>query len=197
MINILNLYAGLGGNRKLWKNCAVTAVEKNPEIARAYADLYPTDNVIVADAHKFLLEHYKEFNFIWSSPPCTTHSQYRYNVGVKGKGFDGVFPDLSLYEEIIFLKYHFVGKYAVENTRSYYPPLIEPQVISRHFIWANFRIPPLTVKSTGIRSKNKISDLESFHGLSLDGYRISNKRQVLRNCVNPLIGDAVFKASNV
>jgi hypothetical protein len=37
-IKILNLYAGLGGNRKLWKNVEVTAVENNPEIAKIYQD---------------------------------------------------------------------------------------------------------------------------------------------------------------
>jgi DNA (cytosine-5)-methyltransferase 1 len=41
MINILNLYAGLGGNRKLWKDCQVTAIEYDPKIAAVYKELNP------------------------------------------------------------------------------------------------------------------------------------------------------------
>jgi len=192
----LNLYAGLGGNRKLWRGVEITAVEHTPEIARAYQDHFPNDTVIVGDAHAYLLEHYKEFNFIWSSPPCPTHSQYRYNVGVRGKGFAGVYPDMTLYQEIIFLQYHFGGLWVVENVRPYYKPLIEPQVVNRHYFWANFDIPEIKIETTGIRNKNKIGDLEKFFGYDLSDYKISNKRQALRNCVNPLLGEHVFCASN-
>ena len=77
-MKILNLYAGIGGNRKLWGNeHEITAVEINPQIAKIYQDFFPNDTVIVADAHQYLLEHYKEFDFIWSSPPCPTHSRIR------------------------------------------------------------------------------------------------------------------------
>ena len=41
-MKILNLYAGIGGNRKLWEDeYEVTAVENNPHIARIYKDLFP------------------------------------------------------------------------------------------------------------------------------------------------------------
>ena len=71
-LKVLNLYAGIGGNRKLWTNVDVTAIEINSEIAKIYQDFFPDDKVIIGDAHKYLLEHYKEFDFIWSSPPCPT-----------------------------------------------------------------------------------------------------------------------------
>ena len=32
-MKVLNLYAGIGGNRKLWTNCEVTAVELDQKIA--------------------------------------------------------------------------------------------------------------------------------------------------------------------
>jgi DNA (cytosine-5)-methyltransferase 1 len=191
-MKVLNLYAGLGGNRKYWQEVEVTAVECEPEVARAYQDRFPQDTVIVGDAHAYLLEHYKEFDFIWSSPPCPTHSQYRYNVGVRGKGFAGVYPDMTLYEEIIFLQHHAVGKWVIENVRPYYDPLIKPQVVSRHYFWANFDIAEIELETTGIRRKNKISELEQFFGYNLAGYKIQNKRQVLRNCVNPLLGEHVL-----
>ena len=46
-MKILNLYSGLGGNRKLWSSeHEVTAVEINKDVASAYKFLYPNDNVI-------------------------------------------------------------------------------------------------------------------------------------------------------
>ncbi|GAF94116.1 unnamed protein product, partial [marine sediment metagenome] len=80
-MKILNLYAGIGGNRKLWTpngdEHEITAVEHDPKIAEIYQDFFPNDKVVVGDAHQYLLEHYKEFDFIWSSPPCPTHSDIR------------------------------------------------------------------------------------------------------------------------
>lgn len=53
-LKILNLYAGIGGNRKLWGRVHnITAVELNPKIAEVYKDFFPEDNVIVADAHEY------------------------------------------------------------------------------------------------------------------------------------------------
>ncbi len=106
MRKILNCYAGLGGNRLLWRDCDVTAVEINPEIAKIYQTLFPRDNVIVGDAHQYLLEHYKEFDYIWTSPPCQTHSQIRFNLGVKNRPTEPVYPDMRLYQEIILLQTH-------------------------------------------------------------------------------------------
>ena len=77
-MKILNLYAGIGGNRKLWGNKhKITAVEYDEKIAKIYKDLYPNDEVITGDAHKYLEEHFQEFDFIWSSPPCPSHSRVR------------------------------------------------------------------------------------------------------------------------
>ena len=54
-MKVLNLYAGIGGNRKLWGGVEVTAVELNPEIAHIYSDFYPDDEVIIDDANQYLL----------------------------------------------------------------------------------------------------------------------------------------------
>ncbi len=127
-MKVLNLYAGIGGNRKLWpKECKVTAIEIHKQIAKVYQDFFPNDIVIVADAHNFLLKHYKEYNFIWSSPPCPTHSRFNFLNNEKvEQGITPKFPDMELYEEVIFLKYWFKGKWVVENVISYYKPLIPP-----------------------------------------------------------------------
>ena len=189
-MKILNLYAGIGGNRKLWNDCSVTAVELDHKIADVYSSFFPEDAVVVGDAHAYLQEHYSEFDFIWSSPPCPTHGQYRYNVGFRAKGYKAVFPDMQLYEEIIFLKHYFSGLYCVENTKPYYEPLIAPSsVLSRHLFWSNFEIRQAEFGAKHIRTKNKISDFET----DISNSNISNKRQVLRNCVDSELGLYIFE----
>ena len=151
-MKILNLYAGIGGNRKLWGNeHQITAIENSRDIAAVYSDLFPNDTVIVADAHKYLLDNYKDFDFIWSSPPCQSHSQIRYNIGFKAnrkyKKVNAKYPDLKLYEEVLLLKYWYDGKWVVENTIPYYNPLIEGVKMGKHLWWSNFDIGNYNVKS--------------------------------------------------
>lgn len=188
-MKILNLYAGIGGNRKLWnENVEVTAIELNSDIAKVYQDFYPDDTVIIDDAHQYLLKHYKEFDFIWTSPPCQSHSSFRQNICVRFRGTDAVFPDMKLYQEIIFLQYNFKGCYVVENVNPYYQPLIPPtKKLGRHLFWSNLNINDSIFEKTNVRSA-QIFDLQKQHGFDLSSYKIKNKRQILRNCVNPNIG---------
>lgn len=194
-MKVLNLYAGIGGNRKLWEGVKVTAVENDPAIASIYKDLFPEDTVIVGDAHQYLLEHYKEFDFIWSSPPCQTHSSFRFNINVRFRGTPAKYPDMTLYEEIIFLKHHATCQWVVENVKPYYKPLIEPTaVLQRHYFWSNFPIEPKEFPKDMIRSA-QIPDLEASHGYDLSKYKLKNKRQVLRNCVSPILGNHIFESA--
>lgn len=134
-MKVLNLYAGIGGNRKLWEDVEVTAVELDPDIAKIYQDYFPLDTVIVGDAHQYLLDHFKEFDFIWSSPPCITHSRINKNFSIIR------YPEMELYQEVILLDTWFKGKYCVENVIPYYEPIIKPSArIGRHIYWANFPI---------------------------------------------------------
>ena len=201
VIKILNLYAGIGGNRKLWRgDIKITAVENNPEIAAIYKNFFPQDNVIVADAHQYLLEHYKEFDFIWSSPPCPTHSGT--NNFLNPQGIIR-YPDMSLYQEIIFLSHFFKGKYVVENVISYYDPLIKPYISDRHYFWANFNILQKDFeigigtfnRNASIIAQKKISDVLSTdkrYGFDISKTDLKDKRKILRNCVNPRLGLHIF-----
>ena len=97
-MKILDLYAGKGGNRKKWgDNHQITAVELDPKVAALYKKLYPNDEVIVADAHQYLLDHYTEYDFIWSSPPCQTHSRANYFINYITKSR---YPDMKLWQEV-------------------------------------------------------------------------------------------------
>lgn len=194
IVKILNLYAGIGGNRKLWEGHEVTAVEYDPYISAVYADLYPDDTVIVGDAHEYLRLHHTEFDFIWSSPPCQTHSSFRFNIGERFRGVEAKYPDMTLYEEIVFLQTRSTAKWVIENVVPYYKPLIEAKKIDRHLYWSNFELPVLERKVENLRSA-QIPDLEKLHGFDLSKYKLPNKRQVLRNCVAPETGLAILKAA--
>ena len=177
-MKILNLYCGIGGNRKLWGNeHEITAVEFNEDIADKYKKLYPNDNVIVADAHQYLLDNYSDYDFIWTSPPCQTHSRANYFINYIT---NSRYPDMKLWQEIIFLKTFFKGKFCVENVVSYYEYFIESQVIGRHFLWSNFVIPKIDLPKgeVGTMMKQYVGTEKHAHSKKLED----------RNAVNSELG---------
>lgn len=185
-MKVLNLYACLGGNRSLWRDCDVTAVEIDPELARMYKELFPNDNVIVADAHQYLLENYKDYDFIWSSPPCPSHSRARF-WNTKAHR---IYPDLKLYEEILFLQTHFKGKFCVENVKPYYKPLIPGKEIGRHLFWTNFLIGNINV------DKDEILTTSGANNEIVSNYKgVQKKDKIARNMVNPIIGNYILNCA--
>ena len=186
-MKILNLYSGIGGNRQLWKDVEVTSVEINPQIANIYSDFYPNDNIIIGDAHLYLLENYHKYDFIWSSPPCQSHSSFRQNICVRYRNTKPEYPDMKLYQEIIFLQYNSKCKWVVENVKPYYEPLIHGKLIQRHLFWSNFGIENINIKNDDIRTA-QIPQLQKQLNINLDKYKLPNKRQILRNCVEPKLG---------
>ena len=206
-IKVLNLYAGIGGNRKLWLDdeIEVTAVELNPEIAKIYQDFFPNDKVIVADAHQYLLEHFQEYDFIWSSTPCPTHSRLNYPAFKNHQKYR--YPDMKLYEEIILLQWCFKGKWCIENVISYYDPLIKPILLGRHYYWSNFHITKIKQHINDDIANGTYKEMQKYHGFNLDKFDIDLgyfnlkftihqvKRLLLRNCVNPKHGLHIFKCA--
>lgn len=183
-MKILNLYACLGGNRYKWDEVIdvdVTAVEYDPEAAKLYQERFPNDKVIVADAHQYLLDHYKSFDFIWSSPPCPTHS--RLNISQKNK-LKMRYPQMELYQEIIFLDNFFDGKYVVENVIPYYEPLIPAQKRGRHLYWTNFKLPANINERKNpdfTRLKNHIEVMSKFHDYDFYKYKGKQPRKKMAN----------------
>ncbi len=199
-MKILNLYACLGGNRYKWDEVTdieVTAVELDPELARMYQERFPNDTVIVADAHQYLLNHYKEFDFIWSSPPCPTHSRARYwNSSNYDTTTKGVYPDMMLYQEILFLQHYFKGKYVVENVIPFYEPLIQAKKRGRHLYWTNFNLPnDLRDRRFAISQvKNELKELQSFHKINVLNYiGEQSKVKVCRNLVDYEAGKTILE----
>ena len=207
-MKILNLYACLGGNRYKWDEVAkeagieieVTAVELDPEAARLYQDRFPNDKVIVADAHQYLLDNYKEFDFIWSSPPCPTHSRARYwNSSNYETTTQAVYPDLKLYEEILFLQHYYKhGKFVVENVIPYYEPLILSQKRGRHLYWTNFNLPN-ECNDRGFKisqEKNELDSLCKFHDYDFKQYKGEQSVvKMARNLVDYEAGRTIFETA--
>lgn len=189
-MKILNLYAGIGGNRKLWGDShEITAVEYDEPTADIYKNMFPNDTVIIDDAHKYLIEHYSEFDFIWSSPPCPTHS--RLNTTMVGCGKSPVYPDMALYQEIIFLNQWFNGLWVIENVIPYYEPLIPAKKVDRHLWWSNFYISNFTPSKKPPHETATVKQLEDFYGYDLSCMEKSaknSKLKMLRNCVHPETG---------
>ena len=201
-MKILNLYACLGGNRFKWNevknDIEVTAVELDPEAARLYQERFPNDKVIVADAHQYLLDHYQEFDFIWSSPPCPTHSRIQLSQYTRNS-WTPKYPDMKLYQEIIFLQTFFKGKFCVENVISYYEPLIIPQKRDRHYYWTNFNLPNKVSnrKNPDIsRTKDTISALTKFHDYYFRKYKGKQRTdKIARNLVDYEAGRTIFETA--
>ena len=200
-MKVLNLYAGIGGNRKLWEGVEVTAVEMEPSIAKVYSDNFPGDELIIGDAHQYLIDHADEFDFVWSSPPCQTHSRMMKATRHKQKRY----TDMSLYQEIIYLQHFFKGDWVVENVKPFYEPLIKPTAtIGRHYFWSNFRISKYEapVQPKGFITAGTVAAteiLKKWLDINYEGniYYKGNHcpGQVLRNCVHPLTGKHVMNCA--
>lgn len=202
---VLNLYAGLGGNRYKWDevakdagiNLKVTAVELDEKIANLYARRFRDDEVLIGDAHEYLLNNFKDFDFIWTSPPCPTHSKM-----VKATRHDVLkYPEMALYQEIIILDHFFKGKYVIENVISYYDPLIQPYKSNRHYFWSNFKITPCPlVPVVKDLAKSNRSQMAYYLGFDYEGPNIyiensNDPAKILRNCVHPEEGKHILETA--
>lgn len=198
-MKILNLYAGLGGNRKNWEGHEVTAVEMEEKIANVYRDLFPEDTVVVGDAHQYLLDHGHEFDFVWSSPPCQTHSRMMKATRHKKPRY----TDMSLYQEIVYLTHFFQGHWVVENVKPFYEPLISPTaVLGRHYFWASFPISQFDMPNhkgfiagtNNVQASERLKDWLGIHYQGNIYYKDNHcPGQVLRNCVHPNVGEHVLE----
>lgn len=197
-MKILNLYPGVGGNAANWDDelHEIVNVELDRKIANLLQRLKPNQTVIIGDAHQYLLDHYKEFDFIWSSPPCQTHSKMnkftRHNT-IR-------YVDGKLFEEILFLKHWFDGYWLVENVTPYYEAPFKPVKMGRHLFWSNFELTQIEVKQpkdfinlANLKGKQKMMDWLGIHFDENIYYGTNHcPVQILRNCVHPLIGQSIL-----
>jgi len=177
----------------------VTAVELDEELAKLYQERFPNDKVIVADAHKYLLDHFKDFDFIWRSPPCPSHSKVR--ISQKNREtFKFIYPDMKLYEEVIFLDNFFEGKYVVENVTPYYEPLIQAKKRGRHLYWTNFNLPidinERKLEGTLTNMVDEVGVLSKFHDYDFRQYKGQQPlNKIARNLVDYEAGKTIFETA--
>jgi DNA (cytosine-5)-methyltransferase 1 len=197
---ILNLFAGLGGNRMLWDELGefeITAVELHYRVANIYKKYFPNDKMIIGDAIEFVQTNdIEEYDFIWASPSCLTHTMLQmvrgYNV-----------PDMtSLYGLITYFDFRLKDsktKWLVENVKPWYTPLIKPKFFfGRHYFWGNCYV---VEKDLGLDYKkydkvirSTIKQLCKYHGLDRKDFDNSlEDRQLVRNCVHRKMGREILK----
>jgi DNA (cytosine-5)-methyltransferase 1 len=160
-----------------------------------YQDRFPDDTVIITDAHQYLLDHYNEFDFIWSSPPCPSHSRARF---ARNNTTVPIYPDLKLYEEVLFLDNYFSGKYCVENVIPFYEPLIPAKKRGRHLYWTNFRLPnDLNERKSGImEGKDEVTQWCKFHDYDFRQYKGKQRiDKIARNLVDYEAGLTIFNTA--
>jgi DNA (cytosine-5)-methyltransferase 1 len=183
-MKILNLFAGIGGNRTLWGNQhTIVAVESDPDIAQIYKQRFPNDSVVEDDAYLYLEQNLDLFDFISAGPKCQTHS--RLNTTCQNMRI----PDMRLYGLIIFLDRFHKGLWCVENVVPYYKPLIHPTVqLGRHLFWSNFNIPEKKFpQPKGTLKDLPIKELQSWHNITE-----TKNRRYLWNCVDYRIGKYIL-----
>ena len=195
----LNLYAGIGGNRaQLPADVEVVAVELDERVAAVYSELYPDDEVVVGDAHQYLLEHgADDFDWVWSSPPCQSHTRMMKATRHRLRRY----PDMALYQEILFCQHFVKVPWVVENVAPYYEPLIAPTArVGRHLFWSSapfevedIKRPAGFINQATLAGKEVLMDWLGIHfkqNVYLDGNHCP--AQILRNAVHPRIGRSIF-----
>ena len=108
---------------------------------------------------------------------------------------------MMLYQEVIFLKHHFEGKYCIENVIPYYEPLIQGQKRGRHLYWTNFTLPNDIdrAESKGFmcgQSNNEFQKLCDFHQYDFSKYNgKQSKIKMARNLVDYEAGKTIFETA--
>ena len=109
------------------------------------------------------------------------------------------YPDMKLYEEVIFLDNFFDGRYVVENVIPYYEPLISAKKRGRHLYWTNFNLPNnIGVRKVGIGGStvDEMNKLIEFHGYDFRKYNgDQNKIKIARNLVDYEAGRTILETA--
>jgi len=170
VIKILDLFCGLGGVAKGFQSYLrqrnikfeYYAIDVDGRILLAHKILNPDSIVIRRDAYSFTDDELKQYDFIWASPPCETHSNLnlynRKNLETFKK------PDMRLWK--LISRFYSLGKpFVVENVKPYYGALIKPTArVGRHFLWSNLHIKDIDFDGVKFMDiKDDVDKLMEFH----------------------------------
>ena len=109
------------------------------------------------------------------------------------------YPDMKLYEEVIFLDNYFNGKYVVENVIPYYEPLIPAKQRHRHLYWSNFNLPNILSSRASpdfSRIKDVVDTMAKFHDYNFRNYKGEQMLyKIARNLVDYEAGKTILQAA--
>ena len=136
-------------------------------------------NDTVSDAHQYLLDHYKEFDFLFGLRRRVLLIAELAQCKKKK-----IYPDMALYQVIIFLKHWFRGKvFSISTIIPYYKPLIESvstENAHRHCLWTNFWVQDMEKpikKLATCKAPEERKMLQEEFGFNLDKYTGVDKRK--------------------
>lgn len=181
----------------------ITAVESDEDIAAIYQAQFPGDEMVVGDALEFVEKHLTEFDFIWASPPCQTHSVLNIPTHAQTNRLPHIPDDKSLYGLIRWLKKWIDPNqlFIVENVKDYLGYLIQPNsMLARHPVWSNFPIPKKHFNRLKDMDHKSWKQLCEWHKIdqklipkTLSWEKNHDKRRtILRNCVDYKIGKYIL-----
>lgn len=196
-MKVLNLYAGLGGNRRNWPDyLEITNVEIEEKLCEELRINFPHDSTIQGDALEYLKQNYSDFDFIWASPPCQSHSRINRINSSKYHRHDYIDP--SLYQIIIFLQENFKGGYIVENVIPYYGLAFSPVIYGRHAFWSNFDIqclnwipPTFNLFDMPLKALQKHFKITTSKNMYIGDSH--DPKQPYRNAVEPELGGLILE----
>jgi len=198
-VRVLDLYAGLGGTDKGIRKVAAEknikldyyAIEIDPAVCQAHKKNHLESNVICADV-KDWLDKVTDFDFVWASPPCQTHSINNYSN--KAIGYKTKPVDWSLWHVIDILQRAETIPFVVENVKIWYnEPFKHNFKLDRHYFWTNLQLVPFDYHKKPAKEWCHISvkDWQEYH--QLEPATTGDKRQQLRNCVHWSIAAGIFE----
>lgn len=198
-MRILDLYGGLGGTargiqlvlEKKGIKFEYIVIENNLKVAEAHRRNNPESKVIVADI-KDWLDKITEFDFVWASPPCHTHSQLQ--MINKGRRHKTKLVDWSLWHVIDIFQRAETIPFVVENVKVWYnEPFKHNFKLDRHYFWTNLRLIAFDYHKKPAKKWGNISvkDWQEYH--QLEPAATGDKRQQLRNCVHWSIAAGIFE----
>lgn len=159
-IKFLNTFAGVGGNTELLDRdkFEVTHIELYSKPTRYLEENFPNDIVLRKNAWRYIPENFRDYDIVWASPSCKTHSRARV-FQLSDRYVNGNFelPDERLWMLIKWLKV-FGSRmiWIVENVIPFYTSIeIPTALVGRHLVWSNKRIGDKSFEADQIIYKQK------------------------------------------
>jgi DNA (cytosine-5)-methyltransferase 1 len=131
-------------------------------------------------------------------------------MAISGQNRTRRFPDMRLYEEIVYLRQFCSSWWIVENVKPYYGALLEPTTVGRHLFWSNFEFTADDVpRPKGFIQQTKVTKQDLHDWLDIhfekniyykwtDAEGVLHKNhcpfQILRNAVHPKLGLQILDA---